>query len=175
MPDANRPRSRASTPARGQILVLFALALTAIILSVGLIIDGGNALTQRRGAQNAADFAAMAGARIVAEWIGGDTTNGTDTNVQAAITNAAIANGGAPVVFGQPGSPQYVDKNGGMVGYVGGGTSLIPAGSVGVTVNANRSWRPYFLGLIGAANWTASANATALGGFCQSCTPPPGT
>jgi len=170
MPDDPRRADR-----RGQMLVLFALALTGIILAVGLVIDGGNALAQRRGAQNAADFGAMAGARIVAEWIGGDTVNGTDGNVQAAIANAVAANGGAAVVFGGPDSPQYVDQNGAILGSVGGGTAIIPAGAVGVTVNSSRTWRPYFLGLIGAPNWTASATATATGGYCSSCAPPPGT
>ena len=72
----------------GQMIVLFAGALTVIILIVGLVIDGGNALAQRRGVQNGSDFAAMAGARIVAEWVGGDTNNGTDGNVGLAIQNA---------------------------------------------------------------------------------------
>ena len=55
---------------------------TAIILFAGLTIDGGYAFAQRRGSQNASDFAALAGARVIAEWVGGDTTNGTDANVE---------------------------------------------------------------------------------------------
>lgn len=47
---------------RGQMLVLFTLALVAIIAMVGLVIDGGAAFAQRRGQQNAADLAALAGA-----------------------------------------------------------------------------------------------------------------
>ena len=73
---------------RGQTLVLFALGLTVIMLAVGLVIDGGYALAQRREAQNASDFAALAGARVIAEWVGGDTGNGSDANVEAAITNS---------------------------------------------------------------------------------------
>ncbi len=67
---------------RGQMIALFAIASTAIILVIGLVIDGGFALAQRRGSQNASDFAALAGARVVAQWVGGDTVNGTDANVQ---------------------------------------------------------------------------------------------
>ena len=70
------------------MIALFALASTVIILAVGLTIDGGYAFAQRRGSQNASDFAALAGARVVAEWVGGDTTNGIDANVQTAITNS---------------------------------------------------------------------------------------
>ena len=54
---------------RGQMIVLFVLASTVILLAVGLVIDGANALAQRRESQNASDFAALAGARVVAEWV----------------------------------------------------------------------------------------------------------
>lgn len=154
----------------GQMLVLFAGALVAIILVVGLVIDGGYAFAQRRNTQNAADFAALAGARIVAEWVTGDTTNGTDANVKAAITAAIAANGAAPLTFGAAGSPQYVDSNGNIVpsagsaaSYVGNGT--IPTGTAGVKVGASRNWRPFFLGIVGVSSWSASANATARGGY----------
>ncbi len=59
---------------RGQVLALFVISLTVIVLAVGLVIDGGTALLQRRASQNASDFAALAGARVIAERIGGDTT-----------------------------------------------------------------------------------------------------
>lgn len=166
-------RSDTAPGRRGQMLVLFALSLTAIVLVVGLVIDGGNALVQRRGAQNAADFAALAGARIVAEFVGGDTVNGTDANARAAITNAVAANQGAPITFGSPAGPRYVASNGSLLGFVG--TGAIPSTAAGVTLSSSRSWRPYFLGTIGVSSWTASADATATGGFCADCAPPPGT
>ena len=157
-------QARASSHRQGgQVLVLFALALTVLLLGVGLVIDGGYALAQRREAQNAADFAALAGARVVAEWINGDTADGSDANVQAAITASIAATGGTPVAFGASGGPQYVAGNGTLSGYVGAGT--IPAGSVGVSVGSSRSWRPFFLGVIGITRWNASASATALGGY----------
>ncbi len=148
---------------KGQMLALFGLSLVVILLGVGLVIDGGTALVQRRASQNASDFAALAGARVVAEWIGGDTTNGTDATVQAAITNSISVNAGAPIAFGGPNGPAYVDANGATTGYVGGGG--IPAGTVGVTVQSSRTWTPYFLGIIGMKNWAASAAATARGGY----------
>src|SRR6266852_4335803 len=100
-----RPGVRSN--ARGQVLLLFALAATAIILGVGLVVDGGYALSQRRASQNASDFAALAGARVVAEWISGDTDNGTDANVKLAIVNTLNVNGAIPVTFGGPDSPVY--------------------------------------------------------------------
>ena len=73
---------------RGQTLALFAICLVVILLGVGLVVDGGYALWQRRSSQNASDLAALAGARIVAESVGGDATNGTDANVKAGIIQA---------------------------------------------------------------------------------------
>lgn len=165
---------RSASGPRGQMLVLFALALSAIVLMVGLVVDGGNGLVQRRGAQNASDFAALAGARVIAEFVGGDTTNGTGTNVHDAIVGAIAANGGNRISFGAPDGPQYVDQNGGVLGYVVPGFA-IPTGTAGVTLASSRTWRPYFLGIIGTSSWTATAAATAKGGYCNSCAPPAGT
>jgi Flp pilus assembly protein TadG len=102
-----RSPSRSDKP-RGQILALFALSATVLILGVGLVVDGGNALTQRRASQNAADFGALAGARIIAEKVGGDLTTGTDANVQLAITNAIVANGGIAPVYTSPNGPRRI-------------------------------------------------------------------
>jgi Flp pilus assembly protein TadG len=158
-----RPFTRPSSGQRGQALVLFALSLVVIVLAVGLVIDGGNALVQRRASQNASDFAALAGARIVAEFISGDTTNGTDANVQLAIQQSIAVNGGT-ITFGAPSGPYYVKDDGTSTGvYVG--TGAIPSSAVGVTVHSSRSWSPYFLGIVGITRWSASADATAKGGY----------
>lgn len=161
---ANRPR--------GQMIVLFALVLSVIVLAVGLVIDGGNALVQRRGSQNASDFAALAGARVIAEFIDGDTTNGTDANVRTAIANAIATNGGIAVTFSAPNGPRYIDDGGGLLGYVG--TGAIPTTAVGVKLGTQRTWAPYFLGIIGMNSWTASTEATAKGGYSLAG-PPPGS
>jgi hypothetical protein len=154
------------------MVVLFALVLSVVILGVGVVVDGGNALVQRRGSQNASDFGAMAGARVIASFIDGDTNNGTDANVQTAIANAVVANGGEPVTFGSPDGPRYVAGNGALMGYVG--TGAIPNGAVGVQVSSERTWRPYFLGIIGMNDWTATTVATAKGGYSLAG-PPPGS
>lgn len=158
-------RSATHPAQRGQMIVLMALTLTVSVLMVGLVIDGGTALAQRRAAQNASDFAALAGARIVAEGIGGDAVNGTDGNVVTAIRNAVKSNEGTPITFGAPNGPRYVDRDGRLLGYVGSG--VIPSGAVGVKVSSSRDWTPYFLGLIGFSRWSAAADATAKGGFAD--------
>ncbi len=52
---------------RGQILVLFAGGLVALILVVGLVVDGGTAFVNRRDGQNAADLASLAATKTVAD------------------------------------------------------------------------------------------------------------
>lgn len=154
------PRARAGQ--QGQMIALFALSLTVIVLIVGLAVDGGYAFMQRRSSQNASDFGALAGARVVAFTVAGDTTNGTDANVVSSITAAVTANDGT-VTFGAPNGPVYTRADGAVLGYVGSGT--IPADSVGVTVSSTRAWNPFFLGIVGMNNWQASAQATAKGGW----------
>ena len=149
--------------ATGQAIVVMALAISVIVMTVGVAVDGGNAFVQRRSAQNTADFAAMAGARIVAIWIADNTTDGRDSNVRAAIDAAVSTNGGAPLAYGTLSSPVYVSSNGSVLGYVGGGS--IPSFSVGIRVTTTRSWAPYFLRAVGISSWSASASATARGGF----------
>lgn len=66
---------------RGQILVLFTLAIVAIIAMVGLVLDGGSVFNQRRVEQNASDLASIAGANAYLN------TSGS----VAARTTAAVA------------------------------------------------------------------------------------
>lgn len=157
---------------KGQMIVVAALVLSLVVFAVGLVIDGGTGLSERRKAQNASDFASMAGARVVAQYVAGDTVNGTDANVKAAIANEIAANGGSPVTFGAPDSPQYVSANGSLLGYVGAGSIPGPTCTVdstgcaaGVQVRSSRNWTPFFLGLFGIHDWGTSATAAAKGGY----------
>ncbi len=165
-------RNSADEEPRGQIIVLAGLVLSLVVFAVGLVIDGGTGLAQRRAAQNASDFGALAGARIIAQHIGGDTVNGTDALVREAITNAVVQNGGNAPTFGSPDGPQYVNDAGALIGFVGSGA--IPVGASGVTVSSNREWEPFFLGFFGFDELSTSAPATAKGGFTLA-DPPAGT
>jgi Flp pilus assembly protein TadG len=91
---------------RGQVVVIFALALVMLLAMVGLVLDGGSVFAQRRVQQNAADLAALAGAndyllnsdpaaafaraRGVASQNGyTDGTSGVTVNVNLATSNGA--------------------------------------------------------------------------------------
>ena len=148
---------------RGQILALFGLSLTVIVLAVSLVIDGGNALAP---APSVAERLGLRRARRgpdLATWIDGDIANGTDANVVSAIDSTVAANGGSSVAYGAPNGPRYVSRAGSLTGWVGAGT--IPSGTEGVTVGTSRTFRPYLLGIVGSGNWTASSVATARGGY----------
>jgi Flp pilus assembly protein TadG len=148
------PFSRSA--ARGQILVLFTLSLVVLLLGAGLVVDGGYAFSQNRKAQNAADFAAMAGTRIVGEALTGIPAGaGIAANVEDAVTSILAANNAQLV------SAQYVNKAGVTLGNVVG-ASVIPPGTNGVVVNASTTWRPFFLGVMGVNSWSAGSTATAL-------------
>ena len=87
----NRSRSNPRGEEHGQILVIFALAITAIIAMAGLVLDGSSAFAQRRMEQNAADLSALAGANAYM-----NTTGAREVRRDAAILAAhasAVQNG----------------------------------------------------------------------------------
>jgi Putative Flp pilus-assembly TadE/G-like len=137
---------------RGQAIPLLALALAAILTGVAVVVDGGYAFAQRRESQNAADFAAMAGTRVVGQHLIHKTTSAA--NVQGAVEDALDANGAVLV------SALYIDEAGNALGSVVGATS-IPGNAFGVVVEAKTEWQPFLLGIIGITDWAANAVATA--------------
>ena len=147
---------------RGQILVIVALASVALMLVVGLVIDGGFAWSKRREAQNAADLAALAGTRVVAQNVAG--TARTNQNVYNTLSTIATANNNSTIPgLGTASGALYVDSNGNPIAglFVTNAATAIPAAARGVQVPASRAWTPFFLGLISVTNWTATATATA--------------
>ena len=86
------------------MLVLFSLALVAIIAMLGLVIDAGSAYAQRRGEQNAADLAALAGADAI---YNGHSQAEAITVAQSVV--AANFGGGAVVTVSFPSSRVQVD------------------------------------------------------------------
>jgi hypothetical protein len=141
---------------RGQILPMFALALVTLVLGAGVVVDGGYAYAQRRLTQNAADFAAMAGTRIIGQKLTGRPIGaGTAANVQGAITDVLDANDAELV------SASYVNESGLALADVMT-AGAIPSLAFGVVVEARSAWRPFLLGVVGGGDWLASAKATAF-------------
>lgn len=79
MSSTTEPRSE-----RGQILIIFAFSLLVIFGVAALVFDGGSMLLEKRTQQNAADAAAMAGARFLP---------GNPSAAEVAAVNLAATNG----------------------------------------------------------------------------------
>jgi Flp pilus assembly protein TadG len=144
---------------RGQALVFITLSMAVVLAATAMVIDGGNAMSQQRGTQNAADSAALAGAVVIAEKMGGATR--TDSDVRNAMLRSFSGNGSTM----EPSF--YVDYNENVVGTVGRGGS-IPSDAAGVQATANRTFDTYLAGIVGLTSMEAGAEATALAGALRS-------
>ena len=131
LPAIRRPRRERE---RGQMLVIFALALIALVGMVGLIIDGGDSFLQRRDQQNVSDAAAMAAGYAL--------VNGQDPT--AAAQAVASANG-------------YTNG-------VNGTTVTVTVTSSAITVDVSKPHQNYFSGIMGFASWGVSATASVQAG-----------
>jgi Flp pilus assembly protein TadG len=136
-----RQRPATCSSERGQVLVIFALALVAIVAMAGLVLDGGSAFVQRRDMQNVADSSAMAAGYAYS--MGGAVGAAT-----AAARSTAAANG-------------YVHGTGGVsvsVHMVNGNPSRF------FTVSITGSHANNFSGIVGMPTWQITTTATAKAG-----------
>lgn len=150
---------------QGQIMVLFALGLVALVAGVALIVDAGVAYAQQRGTQNASDAASNAGAVVLAQRLGGATK--TDADVASAVSFSAGLNSITQSAYYTNVSGQPIDVSGSVVAaasayQVGSGT--IPPNAQGVHVGGSRAFGTTFARVIGINGFTASAEATAVTG-----------
>lgn len=134
-------RGKPDAAERGQIIVIFALGLVAIVAMVGLVLDGGSTFAQRRAEQNAADLAALAGANTYL--LTGDQTLST----AAARANAAT-NGYTHGTNGATIGVSYDFSNG-----------------AAVRVDITAPHRNNFAGVVGMPTWDVSTTAQALTGI----------
>ena len=142
---------------RGQMLVLFALALVAIIGMVGLVLDSGGAFAQRRSKQNAADVAALAAANDL-------IANQGDADWVATAANIATQNGythtvnGATVEITCVNCPdQALDTS---------------VEGVQVTVTITSPHRNNFASIFGMNTWDVSTTATSKTGWADTANAP---
>ncbi len=152
---------------RGQVLVIVALAMVAIIAMVGLVVDGGYAWGRQRDTQNGADATAKAGTIVVQHWLAQETTpTPTDWNVACAVEEAAVANQVDLI------SAEYTDAYGDPLPTpvtVGDCDASdpgvpIPLGAQGVRSRTSETFSPFLMQIVGFHELTATANATAVVG-----------
>lgn len=148
---------------RGQILVIVAIGLVALIAMVGLVIDGGHAWGQQRRTQNAADSVAMAGTTVIQAYLQDVSSPVTGGDVGCAVEEAANANG---IELDRA---EYTDFEGRLfdptieVPACGSGDA-IPAGSQGVKATAEEEFDTFLMGIIGLPVFDVQADATAIVG-----------
>src|SRR4029079_6271120 len=146
----NRVRSQ------GQVIVIVALALVAIVAMAGLLIDGGTAFAQQRIAQNGSDETSTAGAVFIAQSLSGVARTGND--VKVAIDAVAAANGLNVLLA------EYTDDLGQPIGQNETTAGTIPANARGVHVRGRRSTDASFSRIIGAGQLNSDADATVVAG-----------
>ncbi len=135
--------SSTTDPERGQVLVLFAGGLIALLLMAALAFDAGTMLLERRAQVDAADAAALAGARYLP---------GSPGQAASAARAIATANG---YTDGQDNVSVTVH-----IPPVINGPFKGAAGAVEVDISNTRP--SVFAGLMGAVNWAIGAQAVAV-------------
>jgi hypothetical protein len=160
-------RHRHTRRARGQVVVIAAMAMIALIGGVALILEAGNAYAHQRETQNGADAVANAGATVLAQRIGG--TSKTDADVDTSMTTVSNANllndydGYYTDVSGKwltPGGT--ITSSLGAAARVGDGT--IPAGAQGVQAVSTQTFGTTFGRVIGFPQFTSTADAISVAG-----------
>ena len=124
----------------GQIIVLFALAMVAIIAMVGLVLDGGSAFSQRRSEQASADLAALAAANSI-------LLNGDENEATTLARTVAAENGWTHGVDGTVVTASYEYTIG-----------------IRVTVDISALHDNNFVAIVGMPTWRVGATATAKTG-----------
>ncbi len=134
LPSLRRPDPRRADPepARGQVLVLFALGLVALLAAAGLAFDVARFYAERRFLQNAADAAALAAANAL---VRGATPSQAEQDARATLArNLAVSpNGTAPAP--PPTTPVYEPGHAGDPRYLANGI-LISSGDVRVALES---------------------------------------
>jgi hypothetical protein len=163
---ADMKESRVNRDDRGQVLVIVALGMVAIIAMVGLIIDGGFAWAHQRNTQNGADAVAKAGTVVIQHYLAGDDPEPTDWKVACAVEATATANRvhvEAAVYTDEVGQPLSPSVTVGACGGTDPGTA-IPADAQGVNARTSETFQTFLMPVIGFDDLTATASATAVVG-----------
>ena len=151
--------------AEGQTLVLFALMSLALLAGLGLVIDAGVNYAERRNMQNAADTAALVGARIIARQAADEVRAGRETidrdDVWSAVFTTAVANG-APNDESRY-TCDFIDnaRNALDQPCKAAANTAIPAYATGVRVRVSETHTTFFMRAVGIQTSSTAATSTA--------------
>jgi Flp pilus assembly protein TadG len=135
--------SRKRTAESGQIIVLFALGLIAMVGMVGLVLDGGSVFSQRRSQQSATDMAAMAAANQFL--VSGDKALAIASGRSVAAENGFTHAAGSTVV-----------------------NITFAAGDTEISADIASEHRNNFASVMGFATWDVGTTATVEAGIPNS-------
>ena len=125
----------------GQVLLIYGVGAVAVIGFAGLAVDGGLIFTRRRLAQNAADAAALVGAR--------DIVNSRFSSIDADVTTYTHGNASSAATA----SWSYVNN---------AGASVSQSNGTGVSVLVTHNFGTLFIRVLGMSTFTVTARGTAL-------------
>jgi len=188
------PRRDWRSTQRGQAFVIMVGVILLSTALLGLVIDGGNVLTQQRLAQSGADASAEAGAIVLARKLAGATTpvGGWDAVVAQKVQQSAKANSltvRSAYYTDICGIPLLPNGNAALKGdgtenlsgaaQVGGGLpasagttpdcpSLVVGPPAGILVIADKIVPSYVAGAINLQSFTVTVRAAAVSGYLQS-------
>ena len=145
------------TEDRGVILPMLALALVAMLAVAGLVIDGGQAYSQRRQMQNAADAAAMAGTAALDDVRFTVPAAAVWTKVQSEVTRVAMNTNGAEQVL----QCSIIDATGASLGSCSQQSAVQHPSAVGVQVQVEDTRSTTFAQVVGISTLSAQADAAA--------------
>jgi len=141
----------------GQMLIIMVFILVGLLVVVGLAVDGGTVFLERRRMQNSADAGTLAGTRLLAAGICGESV--TDADILTAIQEYAGKNG---VQASKDVIAHYIDSDESVLGRVGDGT--IPDGSTGISATTAITRPTTFMGMAGIEQAGAGGSAVAMTG-----------
>lgn len=155
-----------STPSRtgerGQILVIVAGGMIALLLLAGLVLDGGVAILNQRDGQNTADVGSLAGTRMIAKHYVDPLVTYTQADIYQGIQKSVQANDctttGTPCTW----TATFVNLSLASVGPVNNSASPLPNGAVGVRVNVLRQPGTFLAGMAGISNWNVNTQAISI-------------
>ena len=149
--------------AEGQILVIAAGAMVAVVVMVGLVIDGGALYAQQRLAQNGSDAISTAATLVIAENLGSATNIRYQKDVYKAANDIAVKDGLAGW------TAVYTDDKGVPLDPVVNVTDAplltpIPPTARGVRAGGSRTVDTTFSRVAGFNQLIATAEATVVAG-----------